>query len=141
MAKYSWMIHYVSGEVACEQCGRMEGSIKSRMCDAHTHGLDEFGSPELQVVVAMPPDVVGWILNSVGEMVRDGLVLKDGMSISGLLANDAELRVYKTTAYDGAPVFRLIVPDENFMFPPESKQYPYSAQYESPYIDKKRRMS
>ena len=141
MSNYSWVIHYVSGVVSCEQCGRKEDSLRSKMCDAHTHGLDEFGSLELQVVVAMPPDVVGWILNSVGEMVKDGLVLEDGMSISGLLANDAELRVFKTTAYDGTPVFRLIVPDERFQFPPESRQYPYSAQYESPYLNNKRRMS
>ena len=47
MRTYSWVIHYVSGIVSCEQCGRKGNSMRSKMCDAHTHGLNEFGSPAL----------------------------------------------------------------------------------------------
>ena len=135
MNKYDWEIHFVANDVECECCGKKIEILRKYMCDAHTHGLDKYGSPELQIVLNVPLELIGYTLNSVGEMIRDGLKLEDGMTLEGLFQDDLKLKVFLTKDTQGKDIFRLIFPDSDFRFPEESEQYPYSEQYGSPYLD------
>ena len=129
--KYPWEIHYVTDNGKGKD---HEAVFIPGMCDAHTHGLDRFGSLELQVVISLPPNLMGYLFNAVGDSIRNGLVLEDGAILSGYFENDIKIKVFKTKDTYGAPVFRLILPDEKLRFPEESDQHPYMMQYKSPYI-------
>ena len=131
------MIHLVSDSHPCECCGETGNTFLPGMCDAHTHGLDEYGSPELQLVLDVEPSLIGYILNTVGDMVRDGLVLKDRMEIKGLFEGDVGLKTFFTKNVSGKRVCRLIIPDTQFKYPEESEEYPYNMQYDSPYKETK----
>ena len=133
--RHDWDIHVLSNSVACECCGRREHNFRDLMCDSHTHGLDAYGSSELQIVLDLPLELIGYTLNSVGELIRDGAKLDDGMTITGLFENDLEIRVFRTKDSQGEDIFRLIFPDSSLKFPEESEEYPYSKQYESPYLN------
>ena len=128
-----WEIHVVSDSCEQEGCDYHEDTFLPFMCDAHTHGLDKFGSPELQLVLNLDLHLVGYILNTVGDMVRDGLVLEDGMEITGLFEGEASLKTFFTEDRNGVKICRLILPDTEFRFPEESEEYPYNKQLESPY--------
>ena len=139
---YDWMIHIVADGTPCEVCGEAHADqFYGGMCDAHTHGLDKYGSLELQFVLAYPPESICYILNSVGENIRNGLMLEDGMTIDGLFEDGAKLKVFKTTAESGKPVFRLIMPDGEFRWPEDSDEYPYCLQYKSPYMQGRKELS
>ena len=124
-----WDIHIVRPTAEEVEAGR--NPFRENMADAHTHGLDKYGSKELQIVLPLEPGLIGYILNTVGGQIRDGLVLNDGMLIGGLFEGDVKLKVYET-----ADVFRLILPDTKFRFPEESDEDPYCLQYMSPYLSK-----
>ena len=126
MAEITWKIHFVLEE----------NVFKNGMCDAHTHGLDKYGHKELQFVLLYPIDDIGFILNTVGGWIADGRVLKDGDMIEGLTTDGAKLLVYETKDKFGDSVLRLIMPDGEFRYPEESTEYPYSEQYNSPYLNK-----
>lgn len=125
--EYSWTIHLVTEEPD-------KPIFHPGMCDAHTHGLDKYGSKEIQFVLGFSPQNIGYILNTVGEMVRDGLKLHDGMYIENICADEAKIKVFETKDVFGDPVFRLIMPDGEFKYPEDSEEYPYNLQYISPYI-------
>ena len=103
------------------------------MIDAHTHGLSNYGSLELQFVLDCDDGIIAYILNTVGEMVKNGLVLEDGMLIDGVCSDNAKVKVFKTKDDFGENIFRLILPDGKFKFPEDSDEWPYTLQYESPY--------
>ena len=122
--RYAWEIHLVKDD-----------GMKEGMCDAHTHGLNEFGSLEIQFVLSYPANMIGYILNEVGTRIKNGLVLEDGMLIEGVCDDEAKLKAYKTQDCFGEEIYRLIMPDGKFKYPEDSKEWPYNLQYESPYQD------
>lgn len=122
--KYDWEIHYVNGE-----------NLTPGMCDAHTHGLNKYGSLELQLVLAFDTSLIGYVLNRVGYFVRNGMELHDGMLIEGVFSDGAMIKAFKTKDFFGDDIFRLIIPDGDYKFPEESEEWPYNLQYRSPYID------
>lgn len=130
--KPTWQIHLVNDEV-CECCGEKSEDFYPYMCDAHTVGLDEYGSPELQIVLLMDPEIIGYTLNTIGEMIRDGFRLEDGAEITGIFQGDVSIRTFFTEDRDGETVCRLIFPDPELKFPEDSEEYPYNMQYKSPY--------
>lgn len=132
MKNRPWNIHIVSDD-GCDCCGKTGNDFQPYMCDAHTHGLDEFGSLELQIVLNVDWELIGYTLNTVGEMIQNGLKLEDGMEITGIFQGDVSLRTFFTEGKDGEPVCRLILPDPEFRFPEDSDVYPYNMQYGSPY--------
>ena len=135
-SKYDWDIHFVADGIKCDCCGEeTEGSFMPYMCDAHTHGLDKYGSKELQVVLYLDPRIVGTIINNVGMNIKEGkVVLRDGMLLDGYIEGGYKIEVFETLDEFGDPVFRLILPDSEGRFPGESDEYPFSAQYYDPYI-------
>lgn len=120
---YPWKIHYVKDE-----------TLRDGMCDAHTHGLDAFGSLEIQFVLDYPTEAIAYLLNEVGEAIRRGLILEDGIEIEGLCDDGAIIKVYETVDDLGDAIFRLIMPDKEFRYPEDSDEYPYNMQYDSPYL-------
>ena len=129
MKEFNWDIHLVSDKGKNKDC-----SFHNAMCDAHTHGLDQYGSLEIQFVLEYPPAAIGYILNAIAESIKEGLRLEDGDYITGICDDDAALKVYKTTDCFGYPIFRLIMPDAEMKYPEESTEYPYNMQYSSPYL-------
>ena len=120
---YTWVIHKVCDE-----------NFIPGMCDAHTHGLNEYGSKEIQFVLNFNDTYIAYLLNEVGTRVAEGLKLKHGMIIDGLFDDGAAIKVYETKDSFGEPIFRLIMQDEKFKYPEESEEYPYSLQYMQPYV-------
>lgn len=129
MKNYDWGIHLVF-----DKDEDKEPNFHNAMCDAHTHGLNKYGSLELQFVLTYPPSAIGYILNTVAESIRDGLELEDGDMLTGICDDNAALKVFKTTDYYGDPIFRLVMPDGDMKYPEESSEYPYNMQYRSPYL-------
>lgn len=123
--KYPWMIHIVS-----------DNTLKDGMVDAHTHGLDKYDSLELQFVICCENSAIAYLLNAVGDMVRNGMQLEDGQLIEGVCYDGAKLKVFKTKDDFGEDIFRIILPDGQFRFPEDSDEWPYNLQYESPYKEK-----
>lgn len=121
---HNFQIHLVCGS-----------DLKEGLIDAHTHGLDSFGSLELQFVLPFPEEHIGAILNEVGELVSEGFELCDGMELDQLdcLIPPAKILVKKTKDAFGEDIFRLILPDGEYKYPEESKEWPYYLQYEDPY--------
>ena len=129
-----WIIHAVlNGHDECDNV--QDDAFIDGMCDYHTHGLDKYGSLELQFVLAYPPDYVGWIFNELGLKIKNGLKLKEGMTFSEFTSDEAEIKIYKTTDCFGKPIFRLIMPDGDLKYPESSDEYPYNLQYDSPYLE------
>ena len=131
--KPEWAIEVMT---VCEDCKRAgeEPVFYDYMLDAHTVGLERFGAKELQVVMALPQELIGYTLNSVGLRIRDeGLKLKDGDTIDGLFENNVCVKVFETADADGKTIHRLIFPDSEMKFPEESREYPYYMQHEGPY--------
>ena len=131
--KVDWIIHIVRDGI-CDCCGEIhDDSFLPGMCDAHTHGLDKYGSLELQFVLMYPDDVIGDLLNTIGKMVADGLKLRDGMFIDSVCYDEAKILVKEMKDCDGHPIFRLIMPDGLFRYPENSDEIPYNWQYKNPY--------
>lgn len=120
--------------VRIEHISGLEDNVTLRpgMIDAHTLGLSEFGSPEIQFVLVCPHSMASAILKEVGRKIADGLTLEDGMCLSGLENLRSKVMVWETKDRNGEKVFRLIVADGEGSF--RSGDWPYSEQYKSPYV-------
>lgn len=115
-----WIIHGVIGD---EYIGGM--------CDMHSHGLNKYGSRELQVVLCA--EEYAAIINKVGLLIKNnGVKLHAGMFIENLFDDDALLRIDDAVDCNGEPIWRLIIPDVDYKFPEESDEYPYFLQTYSP---------
>lgn len=132
--RFDWEIHVVVN-TACDVCGSNRKELRDGMCDAHTHGLKKYCGREIQLVINCGLAGIGYILNSVGEMIRDGLKLEDGVVFtSDKFQDEVRIKVFETTDVQGDPIYRLILPDPEYRFPEESSEYPYNKQYCSPYL-------
>ena len=56
MKHFPWIIHAVK-----------DHTLKRGMIDAHTHGLSNYGSLELQFVLDCDDGIIAYILNTVGK--------------------------------------------------------------------------
>lgn len=85
----------------------------------HTHGLDKFGSLELELLLPVALDKANLWLNVLGVEIVYGQCFKSGERIEGLFSCPFYLLncspVYGT--YEGERVLRMIVPDKNYLFP------------------------
>lgn len=126
--KIDWIIHHVVNGAACDCCGEIEESFPEYMCNAHTHGLERYGHLNFQIVLAMDPQIIGYILNDMGLRVQSGVKFKSGDVISDALAGGYNIRLLEVEE-TGRKVLRILLPDENNRFPgDEDCQYPYSQQ-------------
>ena len=60
----NWIIHLVMNGVRCAECGDVENSFMPFTCNCHTHGMEQYGHPNFQVVINYPDEEIGYILNS-----------------------------------------------------------------------------
>lgn len=126
--KIDWIIHFVVNGAECDCCGKTENSFPEFLCNTHTHGLEKYGHLDFQVVLAMPPELIGHLLNDLGLRVQAGEKFKDGDVIDDLLANGYLVRLIEVEE-TGRKVLRLLLPDGNNRFPGDKEcRYPYNRQ-------------
>ena len=109
MQEPTWIIH----------CVFSNETIDSDVAyiNAHTHGLEQYGHLDFQVVIALPSNLLGYILNTLGDRVRNGEVFKNGETVDDLLQDlSVRLDEFEET---GRTVLRVILPDEENLLWPE----------------------
>ena len=123
--KPDWLIHLVANGT-CE-CGCVETSFLPQICNAHTHGMEKYGHPDFQMVVRYPNEMIGYVLNTFGEMVRDGRVFKAGDMVDEIFEDcPVRLEEFEET---GRMVLRVIIPDRKNRFPEDPLcEFPYNLQ-------------
>lgn len=121
-----WIIHLVANG-ACDECGEVETDFLPYMCNAHTHGLERYGHLNFQMVLALPPQEIGRILNTLGLRVQSGEHFQSGDLVSGIYEDcDVRLEEYEETE---RRVLRVIIPDADNVFPEdEACKAPYCMQ-------------
>ena len=125
--KIDWVIHLVANG-ACDECGEIETGFLPYMCNAHTHGLERYGHLDFQMVLFLPTEEIGLILNTLGLRVQSGERFRSGDMVSGIYEDcDVRLDEYEET---GRKVLRVIIPDANNIFPEEGDcMLPYCLQF------------
>lgn len=101
------------------------------LMDAHTEGLTVQGHPELAIVVSIPVETAGEILNTLGTRITNG----ESFTIPGIYENilqeEYPVRVIRTEYGLGKEVMVLFLLDENRHLPEDQGcEEPYSLQPE-----------
>ena len=110
-----WIIHLCANGVSCDECGRVENHFLPYACNAHTHGMERYHHMDFQVVLALPPRDIGYILNSLGLRVQAGERFHAGDLVSGIFLDcQVRLDAYEET---GRTVLRVVIPDKDNRFP------------------------
>ena len=125
--KPDWIIHLVCNGVPCEECGKVEDSFLPYACNAHTHGMSQYGHMDFQIVTQYPMKQIAYILNTLGARVRDGEHFAAGDMVAGIY-EDCSVRLdeYEET---GRKVLRVIIPDKHNRFPEDPDcMEPYTLQ-------------
>lgn len=122
-----WIIHFVA-DSACHLCGDNHSHFKPNLCNYHTHGMRElYNHPEFQIVLNIDFNAAGYLLNSLGLLVKEGRRFKAGETVSGIGLCD--LTLFEAVD-NGKPVLRVILPDPSYRLPnDENCDYPYNLQY------------
>lgn len=109
-----WIIHCCANG-ACDACGKVENSFIQYTCNAHTHGMEKYDHPDFQMVLQLPFEEIGRILNWLGLRVQAGERFNPGDYVSGIY-EDCQIRLdeYEET---GRNVLRVIIPDKFGIFP------------------------
>lgn len=108
-----WMIHYCANGV-CDECGKAEEGFIPYACNAHTHGMEKYGHMDFQMVLHLPPQEVGRILNTLGLRVQTGERFKAGDLVSRIYEDcDIRLDAFEET---GRTVLRAVIPDKHNRF-------------------------
>lgn len=125
--RIDWIIHAVCNSAACAECGKIENSFIPGACNFHTHGLEKYGHPDLQIVIEYPPQEIARILNTIGLRIQDGARFAAGDLIKGIYEGcDVRLDTFEET---GRNVLRVIIPDKFNRFPEDPIcEYPYNLQ-------------
>lgn len=109
----NWIIHFVANG-ACD-CGCSETGFLPHACNAHTHGMDQYGHSEFQFVLLLEPKMITYILNCMGLRVQRGERFKAGDIVSEVIEG-YNIRLDEFDE-NGHKVLRVIVPDANGLFP------------------------
>jgi hypothetical protein len=102
--KTDWIIHIVPDEVT----GLLSG---------HTHGLDKWGSLEIEINLHLRPEILGQYLNLVASHIAyEGIQIEDGERVTGIF--NCPIYFFKTKSVQSEDiVLRAVLPDENLWFP------------------------
>ena len=85
----------------------------------HTHGLEQFGSLEIEIVLPLYPHEGAMFCNNIGAAIRDGLEVEDGLMVEGLF--NLPVFFFKTMPLHGdKEVYRVVFPDSQGLFPWEA---------------------
>lgn len=122
--KYTWIIHNV--------------------CDGerftyHTHGLNAYGSLELELNLPLVPNQAGLFINLIADSVAKGRQYHSGECVPEIFTAPFYLLETKPVhgTYEDEQVLRIIFPDENFRFPWQSGCNPdYLSQLSNIEIDR-----
>ncbi len=113
--KIDWIIHICKNGVICADCGKSEDCYIDFLCNAHTHGMEKHNHRDFQLVLALPNEEIGRILNTIGLMVLAGHRFYDGEYINGIY-EDCSVRLMEIEE-TGRKVLRVIIPDKNNIYP------------------------
>ncbi len=122
MAKIDWIIHCCANGVVCDECKKVETGFLQYACNAHTHGMEKYHHMDFQMVLFLPPEEIGRILNTLGLRVQAGERFHDGDLVSGIYEDcNIGLNEYEET---GRTVLRVIIPDKFNIFPEDARCMP-----------------
>jgi hypothetical protein len=76
----------------------------------HTHGLTQYGHPDLQVCLPLDPRIIHSIVTAIIEKIKAGEKFEEKKEYTGFLSNDLPITFLKVTECD-RPVLRIIFPD------------------------------
>lgn len=110
-----WIIHCVMDGAACDECGAVETGFIPYAVNAHTHGMEKYGHMDFQLVLRLPVEEIGRILNTMGMRVQRGERFKAGDMVSGIYS-DCKVRLDEFEEY-GRTVLRVVIPDKHNLFP------------------------
>ena len=98
--KHEWIIHHILDEPL----------------SYHTHGLDKFGSLEIELLLPVSPFVAANYLNAIGEAIKDGLKIEDGLYVEGVF--NIPVFFFKVKSVHSEDyVYRVIIPDSKGFYP------------------------
>lgn len=101
------------------------------MMDAHTVGLMQYGHPELAIVVSIPVEIAGEILNTLGNRVVNGERFDIPGVYENILQDDYPVRLVHAEYGLGEEKMVLILPDEFRRLPEDlGCMTPYNLQLE-----------
>ena len=125
--RFNWIIHCCRNGVVCDECGDVENGFLENACNAHTHGMRQYGHMDFQLVLQYSDGEIFRILNTFGLWVQEGRKFKDGDEVSGIF-EDCDVKLKEFDECD-RKVLRIIVPDKYNVFPDEDGcLYPYTLQ-------------
>ena len=115
--KVDWIIHAV-----------FPSDSDDYKMDSHTHGLNKHNHPELRIVLNLPQEVIGNMLNGMGLDILKGERFDESGIYTNILAN--KMRVQIVRGYVGKDnCSTIIFPDPNGRLPGEPFcQEPYKDQ-------------
>lgn len=124
--KIDWVIHFCANGT-CDECEKEEKDFLPYACNAHTHGMEKYGHMDFQIVLGLPPEDIGYILNTLGLRVQAGEFFHAGDYVSGIYSDcDVRLDKYEET---GRQVLRVMIPDQENRFPDHPEcMAPYTIQ-------------
>lgn len=115
--KVDWIIHCVIPEYD-----------DPYILDAHTHGINKHGHPELRTVLGLPPETLTSVINNIGLDIVDGERFDEEKIYTNILANEMRVRIIRDNI-GGDDCCVLIFPDANNRLPEELFcQEPYKSQ-------------
>lgn len=124
---FEWIIHLVANGAGCAKCGEVESEFIPYTCNAHTHGMEKYNHMDFQLVLRLPTEEIGRILNTLGCRVQQGEKFHNGDYVKGIYDDcDICLQEFEET---GRKVLRVIIPDANNIFPNDPRcASPYNLQ-------------
>lgn len=111
--KNGWFMHYIP--------------LENAMVNIHTHGLAEnLHHVDLQIVLPIEEEMAQILLTSVIENIKNGYTYYEGLYNNVIEELNVE---FKQFTESGRDVLRLILPDNNGIFPDNEKcESPYNKQ-------------
>lgn len=113
--KINWIIHCVANGATCAVCDKPEDCMLPKTCNAHTHGMEQYGHLDFQLVLRFDFREICRILNTLGLRVQAGERFKAGDLVEGIYA-DCPVRLDEFQEI-GRKVLRVVIPDKNNKFP------------------------
>ena len=135
--KLDWIIHLVKNGVACACCGERENGFVEYACNCHTHGMERYNHPDFQLVLSLPDEEIGRILNTLGLRVQDGERFHNGDLVEGIYL-DCPVRLQEFAECDRT-ILRVVIPDKHNRFPEDTNcEYPYTLQiFDTEFLSRK----
>ena len=103
MGNINWIIHAV-----------MDAASPGGIVNSHTHGMEQYGHLDFQLVLPLVPKQIALILNTICLEVQNGKKFSPGTYCGEVFSCAFRLELHKETGRD---ILRLIIPDPKFRFP------------------------